>query len=51
MKQQIFYIVTFILVLINVTIGQSEKYLNWCLDSKHHKSEPGPESSLYGEVR
>lgn len=27
-----------------------DKLLNWCIDSKFHKTEPGPESELFQQV-
>lgn len=28
-----------------------DSLLNVCMDAKHHKTEPGPEGQLYGQVR
>lgn len=28
-----------------------DSLLNICMDAKHHKTEPGPEGQLYGQVR
>lgn len=32
-----------------VTLTQ-DSLLNVCMDAKHHKTEPGPEGQLYGQV-
>ncbi|KAL7637365.1 UNVERIFIED_CONTAM: hypothetical protein RMT77_012091 [Armadillidium vulgare] len=26
-----------------------QQLMNWCIDSKHHKTEPGPEGALFGQ--
>lgn len=43
--------VVVILLLALSSTSLSEDKLNMCMDAKHHKTAPGPEGKLYGQVR
>ena len=37
-------------LILKVALVSSEQGCNLCLDSDHHKEEPGPEADLFGVV-
>lgn len=39
-----------LLAATNYISRDEEELLNWCIKSNHHKTKPGPESSLYDQA-
>uniref|UniRef100_A0A8C3S4K8 Uncharacterized protein n=1 Tax=Chelydra serpentina TaxID=8475 RepID=A0A8C3S4K8_CHESE len=39
------------LLAAGMASAAKESVLNVCMDAKHHKTQPGPEGALHGQVR
>lgn len=42
--------VLLVLLAASVVMPAKDPLLNICMDAKHHKTKPGPEGMLYGQV-